>query len=204
VVRRHAQRAALHLAHDCGFHRTIPHGLFAIEVKSGSTLRPKDRRGLLAFHDEFPGARLIALTDALLPGRDGPSAVRPIAPFPSTLVPGEDMPRTTSAKISSVCSALATPSGANSPAGCRASFLRALGRDVVLKLLMPELASTLSAERFTREIKMVRVCRSRTSCRCWRRGRKQPADGLPWFPIQYVTGEPLRARLTRGRSARAT
>jgi len=69
-----------------------PHGLFAIEVKSGSTLRPKDRRGLLAFHDEFPEARLIALTDAPLPGREGPIAVRPIAPFLSALVPGEDMP----------------------------------------------------------------------------------------------------------------
>ena len=69
-----------------------PDGLVAIEVKSGSTLRPKDRRGLLAFHDEFPDARLIALTDAPLPGREGPIAVRPIAAFLAGLVPGEGMP----------------------------------------------------------------------------------------------------------------
>ena len=67
-------------------------GLVAIQVKSRSTLRPKDRRGLLAFHDEFPEARLIALTDASLPGREGPIAVRPIAAFLSGLVPGEVMP----------------------------------------------------------------------------------------------------------------
>ena len=63
-------------------------GLVAIEVKSGSTLRPTDRRGLLAFHDEFPEARLIALTDAPLPSRQGPVSVRPIATFLASVVPG--------------------------------------------------------------------------------------------------------------------
>jgi len=50
-----------------------PHGLVAIEVKSGCTLRPKDRRGLLAFHDEFPEARLIARTDSPLQAVKGRS-----------------------------------------------------------------------------------------------------------------------------------
>ena len=66
--------------------------LIAIEVKTGSTLRPADRRGLLAFHDEFPKARLLALTDAPLAGRDGPIAVLPIAKFLAALVPGDAMP----------------------------------------------------------------------------------------------------------------
>ena len=50
-----------------------PGELVAIEVKSGTSLRPKDRRGLLAFHDEFPEARLVALTDAPLRVSDTPS-----------------------------------------------------------------------------------------------------------------------------------
>ena len=51
--------------------------LIAIEVKTGSTLRPADRRGLLAFHDEFPTARLLALTDAATRAQTPESARRP-------------------------------------------------------------------------------------------------------------------------------
>ena len=71
-----------------------------------------------------------------------------------------------------------------------------LGRDVVLKLLMPELASTLSAERFTREIKMVASLQEPHIVPVLAAG--QTADGLPWFTMPYVSGESLRARLTRG------
>lgn len=63
--------------------------LIAIEVKSGTTLRPADRRGLLAFHDEFPDARLLALTDAALPERQGPIEVLPFEAFLRRVVPGE-------------------------------------------------------------------------------------------------------------------
>lgn len=69
-----------------------PGELVAIEVKSGTSLRPKDRRGLLAFHDEFPEARLVALTDAPLRGRDGPIAAEPVTDWLRRVVPGEALP----------------------------------------------------------------------------------------------------------------
>ena len=65
--------------------------LTAIEVKSGATLRPADRRGLLAFHDEFPEARLFALTDGLLPERQGPIAVEPLGAFLRCVAPGQPL-----------------------------------------------------------------------------------------------------------------
>jgi hypothetical protein len=69
-----------------------PEGLVAVDVKSGATLRAKDRRGLLAFHDEFPDARLVALTDAPLHVREGPIAVEPAAAWLLRVVPGEALP----------------------------------------------------------------------------------------------------------------
>lgn len=67
-------------------------GLVAIEVKSGHTLRPADRRGLLAFHDEFPEARLIALADVPLAQQQGPITVSPLATFLLGIVPGAPLP----------------------------------------------------------------------------------------------------------------
>lgn len=67
-------------------------GLVAIEVKSGHTLRPADRRGLLAFHDEFPEARLMALADVPLREQLGPITVLPIGEFLRGIVPGEALP----------------------------------------------------------------------------------------------------------------
>lgn len=69
-----------------------PDGLTAVEVKSGSILRPADRRGLLAFHDEFPDARLLALTDGALPARHGPVEVSPLSAFLKSVVPGQPLP----------------------------------------------------------------------------------------------------------------
>jgi predicted AAA+ superfamily ATPase len=69
-----------------------PDGLVAIEVKSGHTVRPADRRGLLAFHDEFPDARLIALSDTPLRRQQGPMDVIPIADFLLGIVPGAPLP----------------------------------------------------------------------------------------------------------------
>jgi predicted AAA+ superfamily ATPase len=68
-----------------------PDALIAIEVKSGATLRPADRRGLLAFHDEFPEARLLALTDAWLPERHGPIQAEPLEAFLKRVVPGHPL-----------------------------------------------------------------------------------------------------------------
>ncbi|MFY7922391.1 MAG: ATP-binding protein [Gemmatimonas sp.] len=67
-------------------------GLVAIEVKSGHTLRPADRRGLLAFHDEFPDARLIVLADSPLQQQQGPITIFPIAEFLLGIVPGAPLP----------------------------------------------------------------------------------------------------------------
>lgn len=68
-----------------------PDALIAIEVKSGATLRPADRRGLLAFHDEFPEAQLLALTDASLPERQGPIQAEPLDAFLRRVVPGQPL-----------------------------------------------------------------------------------------------------------------
>ena len=70
-----------------------PDGLTAVEVKSGRTLRPADRRGLLAFHDEFPDATLVGLADVPLPARQGPIGVMPLLTFLSGVVPGVALPR---------------------------------------------------------------------------------------------------------------
>jgi serine/threonine-protein kinase len=72
----------------------------------------------------------------------------------------------------------------------------ALGRDVVVKVLAPELAQGLSAERFAREIRLAA-------------GLQEPhivpvhaaavtADGLPYYTMPYVDGESLRVRLLKG------
>lgn len=63
-------------------------GLVAIEVKSGATERAADRKGLLAFHDEFPDAHLLLLNDAALPAQRGPISVRPLSSFLRGITPG--------------------------------------------------------------------------------------------------------------------
>lgn len=68
-----------------------PDGLIAVEVKSGTTLRPADRRGLLAFHDEFPDATLIALADVPLAARQGPIIVERLPTFLRGIVPGQPL-----------------------------------------------------------------------------------------------------------------
>ncbi len=66
--------------------------LTAIEVKSGSVLRPSDRRSLLAFHDEYPDARLLLLCDAPLRERQGPIDVAPIDQWLREVIPGSPLP----------------------------------------------------------------------------------------------------------------
>jgi len=71
-----------------------------------------------------------------------------------------------------------------------------LGRDVVVKVLAPELAAGLSAERFTREIKLAAGLQDPHIVPVHAAG--QTADGLPYYTMPYVEGESLQARLTEG------
>jgi tRNA A-37 threonylcarbamoyl transferase component Bud32 len=72
----------------------------------------------------------------------------------------------------------------------------ALGRDVVIKVLAPELAAGLSAERFTREIRLAAALQEPHIVPVHAAGAT--ADGLPWYTMPYVEGESLRERLQRG------
>ena len=72
----------------------------------------------------------------------------------------------------------------------------ALGRDVVVKVLAPELAQGLSAERFAREIRLVAALQEPHIVPVHAAG--VTAEGLPWYTMPYVRGESLRARLNEG------
>lgn len=72
-----------------------------------------------------------------------------------------------------------------------------LGRDVVIKVLSPELSATLSAERFTREIKLAASLQEPHIVPVLAAG--QTAEGLPWYSMPFVRGDSLRARLSAGR-----
>ncbi len=72
----------------------------------------------------------------------------------------------------------------------------ALGRDVVVKVLAPELAEGLSAERFAREIRLAAGLQEPHIVPVL--GAGVTAEGLPYFTMPYVRGESLRARLTQG------
>jgi serine/threonine-protein kinase len=69
-----------------------------------------------------------------------------------------------------------------------------LGRRVVVKVLSPELAEGLSAERFVREMKLAAALQDPHIVPLLVSGE---SDGLPYFTMPYVEGESLRARLLR-------
>jgi tRNA A-37 threonylcarbamoyl transferase component Bud32/tetratricopeptide (TPR) repeat protein len=71
----------------------------------------------------------------------------------------------------------------------------ALGRKVVVKVMSPELAERLSTERFIREIKVAARLQQANIVPVLRAGE---LDGLPFYTMPFVTGESLRARMTRG------
>jgi Serine/threonine protein kinase len=54
---------------------------------------------------------------------------------------------------------------------------RSLNRQVVIKVLPPELASEVSAARFKKEIEVARSCSIRTSSRSWPRARVMSSSG---------------------------
>ncbi|MGI9141141.1 MAG: protein kinase domain-containing protein [Gemmatimonadaceae bacterium] len=70
----------------------------------------------------------------------------------------------------------------------------ALGRKVVLKVLPPELAASVNADRFKREIQMAAQLQHSCIVPVLAAGT---ADGLPYFTMPFVEGESLRARLDR-------
>ncbi len=67
-----------------------------------------------------------------------------------------------------------------------------LGRKVVVKVLSPELAAGISAERFEREIKLAASLQQANIVPVLSAG---DAAGLPFYTMPYVEGESLRARL---------
>ena len=71
----------------------------------------------------------------------------------------------------------------------------ALGREVVVKVLAPELSASVSAERFTREIATAARLQQANIVPVLTAGT---SGGVPYYTMPYVTGESLRARLAGG------
>src|SRR5215207_1567196 len=72
----------------------------------------------------------------------------------------------------------------------------ALGRRVVVKVLAPELAEGLSADRFKREVRLAARLQHPHVVPVLTAG--VTAEGLPYYTMPFVEGESLRARLGRG------
>ncbi len=72
----------------------------------------------------------------------------------------------------------------------------ALGREVVVKLLSPERAASLSAERFAREIKLAAALQDPHIVPVLTAGTT--SEGLPYYTMPFVRGDSLRARLVVG------
>ncbi len=70
-----------------------------------------------------------------------------------------------------------------------------LGRQVVVKVLSPELAQGLNVERFEREIRLAASLQQANIVPLHSAG---DVGGLPYFTMPFVEGESLRVRLGRG------
>src|SRR5690242_5309560 len=70
-----------------------------------------------------------------------------------------------------------------------------LERKVVVKVLSPDLAQGLSAERFEREIRTVAGLQQANIVPVLTAG---DTNGLPFYTMPYVEGESLRAHLGKG------
>ncbi len=73
----------------------------------------------------------------------------------------------------------------------------ALGRDVVVKVLSPELSADVSAERFTREIATAARLQQANIVPVLTAGT---SGGVPYYTMPFVKGESLGALLARGAS----
>ena len=71
-----------------------------------------------------------------------------------------------------------------------------LGREVVVKLLSPELAQGISAERFSREMRLAAGLQEPHIVPVLAAG--ETADGLPYYTMPFVRGESLRERMKAG------
>ena len=71
----------------------------------------------------------------------------------------------------------------------------ALGRTVVVKVLPPELAATVSVDRFRREIMLAASLQHPNVVPVLSAGE---LDGLPYLMMPFIEGESLRTRLARG------
>ncbi|MEA2722669.1 MAG: eukaryotic-like serine/threonine-protein kinase [Gemmatimonadales bacterium] len=71
---------------------------------------------------------------------------------------------------------------------------RSLGRKVVVKVLLPELAAGVNVERFRREIQLAAQLQHPHIVPLLSAGE---ADGLPYLVMPFVAGESLRARVAR-------
>jgi predicted AAA+ superfamily ATPase len=67
-------------------------GFWAIEVKNSASVRPEDLRGLRAFHEDYPEARLALLYRGSRRLRIGSVSCLPCEDFLSELRPGRDLP----------------------------------------------------------------------------------------------------------------
>jgi serine/threonine-protein kinase len=70
----------------------------------------------------------------------------------------------------------------------------ALGREIVAKILPPELAAEMSVERFTREVRVAAALQHPHIVPVLTAG---DAGGLPYYTMPFVKGESLRQRLAR-------
>ena len=71
----------------------------------------------------------------------------------------------------------------------------ALGREVVVKVLAPELSASVSAERFTREIATAARLQQANIVPVLAAGM---SGGVPYYTMPFVRGESLRVLLARG------
>ena len=71
---------------------------------------------------------------------------------------------------------------------------RQLGREVVMKVLPPEVVAELSADRFRREIQLAAKLQHPHIVPLLSSGE---VDGTPYFTMPFVEGESLRARIAR-------
>jgi aminoglycoside phosphotransferase (APT) family kinase protein len=72
----------------------------------------------------------------------------------------------------------------------------ALERDVVIKVLVSELAEGLSAERFAREIRLAAALQEPHIVPLLSAGTT--SEGLPYYTMPYVRGQSLRQRMSQG------
>ena len=72
---------------------------------------------------------------------------------------------------------------------------RALAREVVIKVLSPELAHRISLERFGREVRVAARLQHANIVPVFTNG---DVNGLPYYVMQYVRGESVRERLRAG------